>query len=232
MIVVRSFAVPRQRYLPTFAHLNYSVGALVLKENPQLSAAVGQCIAIWSYVDNEMGNLFGLLLGTESDAALEVFLSLRQLRTQLNTFRAAAKHRLEGKELLAFNAMLHVYGSLEAERNDLAHGCFGICPKDPTILFWISAKDHVWFQTEALSKESRGEIAEDRHTRLKENMYVYRLSDLEGVYKKMEEFWWATFYFNGYLRDPNSAGRGEEFRRLCSFPQIHQAMSQKPNTKT
>src|SRR5438552_3062442 len=162
--------MPRQPYLPTFGDLNYSVGALVLKEHPRLCAAVGQCIAIWSYVDNEMGNLFGLLLGTESDAALEVFLSLRQFRNQREALNAAAKHRLEGAELLALNAMLRVYGSLEAERNDLSHGCFGICPKDPTILFWIHVKDHVWFQTEVLSKESRGEIAEDRHTRLMEKI--------------------------------------------------------------
>ena len=68
-------------------------------------------------------------------------------------------------------------------------------------------KDHIWFQTEALSKESRGGIAADRHTRLKQKMYVYRLSDLESLYKQMEEFWWATFYFNGYLRDPEDTGR-------------------------
>jgi hypothetical protein len=179
-----------------------------------------------------MGNLFGLLLGTESDAALEVFLSLRQFRNQEAALIAAAKHRLVGTEHLTFNAMLRVYGSLEAERNYLAHGCFGICPKDPTLLFWIPVKDHVWFQTEVLSKESRGEIAEDRHARLKEKMYVYRLSDLENIYKQMEEFWWATFYFNGYLREPNNEGRVEEFRRLCCFPQIQQAMSQQENKKT
>ena len=224
--------MPRQPYLPIFGHLNYSIGALVLKEHPQFCAAIGQCIAIWSYVDNEMGNLFGLLLGTESDATLEVFLSLRRFSNQREALSAAARHKLKGAELLAFNAMLLVYGSLEAERNDLSHGCFGICPQDPTVLFWIHVKDHVWFQTEVLSKESRGEIAEDRHARLKENMYVYRLSDLESVYQQMEEFWWVAFYFNGYLRDPRNPGRAEEFRRLCTFPQIQRAMSQRSNAKT
>jgi hypothetical protein len=139
---------------------------------------------------------------------------------------------LKGQELAAFNAMLLVYGSLEAERNDLSHGCFGICPQDTTILFWIPIKDHVWFQTEGLSKESRGEIAEDRHVRLKGKTYVYRLSDLENIYKQMEEFWWAGFYFNGFLRDPTNARRQEEFLRLCNFPQIKHAMSQTRNTKT
>jgi hypothetical protein len=177
-----------------------------------------------------MGNLFGLLLGTESDAALQVFLSLRRFSNQRDALNAAATHRLKGQDLAAFNALMLVYQSLEAERNDLSHGCFGICFEDPTILFWIHVKDHVWFQAEALSKESRSEIAEDRHVRLKEKMYVYRLSDLENIYEQMEEFWWAGFYFNGYLRDPTNSGRQKEFHRLCNFPQIKHAMSQRTNT--
>jgi hypothetical protein len=220
----------RQPYLPAFAHLDYSVGALVLKENPQLSAAIGNCIAIWSYADNEMGNLFGLLLGTRSDAALEVFLSLRRFSNQQEALSAAARHTLKDAVLTAFNALLFVYRSLEKERNDLAHGCFGACPQDPTILFWIHVKDHVWVQTEVLSKESRREIDGDRHARLKEKMFVYRLSDLENLYQRMEEFWWAAFYFNGYLREPSNTGRLAEFHRLCTFPQIQNAISQQATT--
>ncbi|MGH8645899.1 MAG: hypothetical protein ACREX4_16140 [Gammaproteobacteria bacterium] len=119
-------------------------------------------------------------------------------------------------------AMMVVYGSLESDRNSLAHGCFGVCPEDSTILFWIDVKDHVHFQTEVLSKESRGEIPDDRHARLKEKLYVYSLSDLDDLHNKMEEFWWAVFYFNGYLRDPKNKWRAEEFTRLCTFPQIQQ----------
>jgi hypothetical protein len=38
----------------------------------------------------------------------------------------------------------------------------------------------------------------------------------------MEQFWWAIFYFNGYLREPKNAGRAAEFQRLCDFPLIRQ----------
>jgi hypothetical protein len=74
--------MPRQPYLPRFADLPYSIGALVPKERPYLCEAIGKCIAIWTHVDNEMGGLFSLLLGTQSEAALEVFLFLRQARDQ------------------------------------------------------------------------------------------------------------------------------------------------------
>lgn len=155
----------RQPYLPNFAKLNYSIGALVLKDRPDLCAAIGKCIAIWSQVDNEMGNLFSLLLGTESDAALEVFLSLRKSNNQSEALQAAAKYALIDEKLLCFKAMLAVYKSLESQRNCLAHGCFGICPENPEVLFWIAVKDHVHFQAEVLPKESRGEFSEDRQDR-------------------------------------------------------------------
>jgi hypothetical protein len=172
-----------------------------------------------------MGNLFGLLLGTESDAALEVFLSLRRATNQKSALKAAAKYSLSGQELTAFEAVMIVYESLETERNALAHGCFGVCPDDPSLLFWIEAKHYVHFQTETLSKESKGEFAADRHARLKKNLYVYRSTDLQSLYEDMEQFWWAIFYFNGYRREPKNAGRAAEFQRLCAFPQIQQEIS-------
>jgi hypothetical protein len=215
----------RQPYLPNFAKLNYSIGALVIKERPDLCAGIGKCVAIWSQVDNEMGNLFSLMLGTESDAALEVFLSLRKSHNQFEALQLAAKYSLADEKFLCFEAMMMIYKGLETDRNCLAHGCFGICPEEPTVLFWIAVKDHVHFQVESLSKESRGEFSEDRHAKLKEKLYVYRLSDLDALYNKMEEFWWTIFYFNGYLREPNNTGRIEEFRRILASPQIKQATS-------
>jgi len=215
--------MPRQPYLPTFAHLNYAVGALVLKERPELCAAIGKSIAMWSQVDNEMGCLLGILLGTDSDAALEVFLSLRRASNQIEALTAAAKHKLSGQELDAFRAICRVYTSLEKQRNDLAHGCFGICEQDTTVLFWIEVKDHVHFQTDTLTREARGDFPPDRHERLKKNMYVYRLSDLEMLYEDMEKFWWTIFYFNGYLRDPKNSYRIAEFDRLREFAAIKNA---------
>jgi hypothetical protein len=217
--------MPKQLYLPAFSKSNYAIGALTLKDRPDFCMAIGKCIAVWTYVDNEMGNLFSLLLGTESDAALEVFLSLRQFRHQREALEAAAKHSLSGHDLTAFQALTSVYCSLDSQRNDLAHGCFGICPDDPSLLLWIDVKHHVHFQTETLSKEARGHFSEDRHARLKENLYVYRKQDLENLYAEMEEFWWAVFYLNGYLREPTNSGRIAEFRKLCTFPKIKQEIS-------
>jgi hypothetical protein len=196
------------------------VGALVLKERPEICARIGKVVAIWGQVDNEMGNLLGILLGTESEATLEVFLSLRRSSNQRDALASAARFTLKGRDFDTFSAILKVYGSLESQRNALAHGCFGICPDDESLLFWIDIKHHVHFQAEILSRELRGEIADDRHKRLKENMFVYRLADLDTLYDDMEDFWWATFYFNGYLREPTNTGRVAEHEKLREFPSI------------
>lgn len=222
----------RQPYLPTYAKKPYAVGALILKDSPRFCEAIGKCIAIWTQVDNEMGCLLGILLGANSDATIEVFLSLRRASSQRDALAAAALHTLQGDELAACNAILAVYKSLERQRNDLAHGCYGTCPEDPDILFWIDVKEHVHFQTETLALEHQGIIHEDRHKRLKANLFVYRMKDLHDLYEKMEQFWWATFYFNGYLRERQNPLRAQEFQKLCSYPDIQREISRQTGALT
>lgn len=211
--------MPRQPYLPRFADLPYSIGALVPKERPYLCEAIGKCIAIWTHVDNEMGGLFSLLLGTQSEAALEVFLFLRQARDQRAALKAAAKYALFGFSLKVFSATMTAYLALEKERNALSHGCFGICPTDENILFWIDVKEHVHFHVEALTSELKGKIGDDRHKRLKENLFVYRKSDLDKIYDDMEKFWWWIFEFNNVLRRGPPIDE-TTFHKLCTSPHI------------
>jgi hypothetical protein len=217
--------MPRQPYLPVYQDRPYVVGAFVLKNRDDLAAPIGKIMSLWSQVDNEMGNLFSLLLGTESEAALAVFLTLRRASNQREALAEAAKYKLADDDLLTFEALSKVYGSIEKERNTLAHGCFGICETDPDLLFCIDPKDHVHFIVETLSSEARGNISKDRHARLKENMYVYRKADLHKMYQDMESFWWAAFYFNGYLRRPAEAARIAELAKLREYPLIKNVLA-------
>jgi hypothetical protein len=218
--------MPRQPFLPAFSKVRYSIGAHELKERPEFCAAIGKCIGIWTYVDNEMGDLFSLLLDTQSAASLEVFLSLRRSSSQREALQIAAKHALPaGDVLTGFEAIMVVYRSLEAQRNDFAHGCFGIAPDEPDLLLWIDVKHHVHFQTDVLMKEKKGIIEADRHVALKRNLFVYRMPDLTGLYDQMEEFWWAVFWLNGFLRDIANPLRAAEFRKLCALPQIQREIS-------
>lgn len=222
----------RQPFLPAFEHLQFAVGALVLNDRPALTSAIGRCIAIWSQVDNEMGNLFGILLGTDSEAALEVFLSLRRSANQRDALKSAAKYKLADEEHQFFEALMIVYASLEKERNCLAHGCFGVAANDPSILLWIDIKDHVHFQTDILARLNRGDSVPDPHKRLKEHMYVYRSSDLGSIQEDMEQCWNAARHFNTYLRNRSGPRQLIEFKHSQSFPLIKAALAQLERKKT
>jgi len=112
-----------QPYLPAFSTRPYSVGFEALKERPNFAAAIGRCINIWSYVDNELGNLFGILLSTNSDAAYRVFSILRRWTNQREALNGAADGRLIGEDRNIYEALLSEYTSLEKQRNDLGHTC-------------------------------------------------------------------------------------------------------------
>jgi len=166
-----------QPFLPTFTNKRYSVGPNWINQRPKLAAAITHCISIWSYVDNELGGLFGILLGTESMAAYRVFLVLRRWSNQRKTLDAAAEGVLKGDETSTYRALIVEYGSLEQQRNELGHGCFGICPEDEDLLFVINVEHHVLWQADVIPKLAAG-VAVRPHQGLVEKMYVYRLADL------------------------------------------------------
>jgi hypothetical protein len=202
-----------QPYLPYFKDKRYSIGFQALNERPELAAAVGKCLATWSWVDNELGGLFGILLGTETEAAHRVFLTLRRWSNQRQALDVAAQAALTGDPLKTYGALVLRYNALEAERNDLGHGCFGICPDDQDLLFMIKVEHHIVWQADIIPKLAAG-TAGDPHEGLKQKLYVYRLRDLTRLHSKMERMWWDMFYFNGYLRDPQEPRRIAEFRKV------------------
>lgn len=205
-----------QPYLPTFSNKRYSVGFQALKERPAFAEIIGLCVSIWSYVDNEIGGLFGILLGTDSEAAHRVFLVLRRWSNQQEALNAAAESKLSGDEMALYQALITDYKSLESQRNEIAHGCFGICPDDDSLLFVIKVLHHVIWQADILPKHMKGIIPVDSHQGLKERMYVYSLMELETLYNRMEKLWFDIFYFNGYLRDPANSLRHAELKNLLA----------------
>jgi hypothetical protein len=212
-------------YLPTFKDKRYDIGFDKVAERPKLEGVVGRCIALWSWVDNELGGLFGILLKTESDAAQRVFLVLRRSSYQRDALKAAAEGVLSGDEMATFEALMVEYRSLESQRNDLSHGCFGICPDDDDLLFMIKVEHHVIWQTDVLPKLVAGTTGPDPHQGLKEKLMVYRLEDLERLHAQMKQLWWDMFHFNGYLREPKTSGRVAEFRELFSTARIQQRIN-------
>lgn len=210
--------MPRQPFLPAFATLDYAIGAMVLKERPAHCALIGKCIGLWTHVDCEMGNLFSILLGTESEAALSVFLTLRRSSNQREALDAAATPKLLGETRLIFDALMAAYRSLELQRNALAHGVFGLAGNDEDALLWMELKDYVHFQADVVPRLIKGENLPDPHANLKTKLFVYRLADLEALYLEMEQFWELIWAFNAHLRYETTPLAGMHLRNLRASP--------------
>jgi hypothetical protein len=203
-------------YVPTFSDKQYYVGLEAINERPAFAEMIGRCISSWSYVDNEIEGLFGILLGTESEAAHRVFLVLRRGAYQSKALKAAAEAKLSGNEMALCQKVMADYESLGLQRHTLAHSCFGICPDDDSLLFVIKVEHHVIWQADILPKLTKGIIPADSHEGLKQKMFVYKLSELEELYIRIKQFWFDLFYFNGYLRDRSNSGRQAEFAKLLA----------------
>jgi hypothetical protein len=81
---------------------------------------------IWPPAEAEMALVLGLLLGAENAAAMAVFQSLRRSSSQREAIAEAGKIRLPPSDQDLLNAVLNVHKSIEAERNALAYGHFGM----------------------------------------------------------------------------------------------------------
>jgi hypothetical protein len=203
----------RQRYLPTFKHKTYAVGANTLAQRPEFLQAIGMCIATWSYVDNEVSGLFGILLTTGSEAAHRVFQLLRRWSHQRDALRAAAQGRLKGDAATMFRVVIDEYCALEGERNFLAHSCFGTCDEDKDLLFAIGVDHHVLWQADVLPKHFAGIPVPDPHEGLKKDLFVYRMRDFQQLHKRIDFLLWDLFHLNAHLRNPAHAGVTSEFRK-------------------
>lgn len=215
-----------QPFLPQYDGRSYSVGFEALKSRPQLAEAIGKIIGVWSHVSYEIAFMFANLLGSDSPVAHRVFVLLRRWQNQQDVLDAAAEARLTGEALAVYRALAKEYGSLEKQRNDLAHFLPGYIEDDPNLLLIVSLGEMAAWHVEIVPKLDRHEAGPDPHRGLKENMRVYSLPELKTRHADMESLWYGLHHFNGYLRDPQPARRDRDLRRVLGQPYIQRHLAQ------
>jgi hypothetical protein len=68
--------------------------------------------------------------------------------------------------------------SLVSDRNDLAHGIFGVMPDYPKSLIWVPSAKHAAWLTRANQRAWNLEFDPDPHSPLRKELFVYTLDDL------------------------------------------------------
>jgi hypothetical protein len=225
--------MPRQPYLkvvPNPKSTTIEVSTESIGQRPELETLIGNCLMAWPHVEAEMALLLGQLLGTENAAALAVFQALRQSRAQRDLISEAAKVSLnaEDQELLA--AILGVHKAIEAERNALTHGHFGISNRIPDGIIWMNSADYVSVRS-SIAITPIPSWDDERHLKLLATISVYKAADLTAIFEDMIET--ANIWQNliVYLRSP-SRTRAGIYRQLCDRPHIARELAKSRQKST
>jgi hypothetical protein len=186
----------------------------------------------WSNIELQMALLLGVLLNATNEAAVAVYLSLRAGRVRQDAINAAANAVLSGEVLELYRAIVDFHRSVEVQRNDLAHGCYGTTDAIPDGVLWMEAQ-HVanfmldfWNKVEhsrptgppiPTSREEEQKIQEQNLNR----MFVYREKDVKQLLTDIEALWRTLGSFIYFLR--NSKPR-EIYDRLCNELHVKTAL--------
>lgn len=198
--------MPRQPFLPTHskADLVYGIGHIAKK--PKIAEALGRCIMSWSYVDWQMANLLAALMKANSKASVAIFLTLRNARAQRDVLVAAAEMTLMGTDRDKFDAIMLIYGSLQTQRADIAHGVFGsIRDGEGDEIPWIETKNlsKDWIDRFHTPKNQNLYQEQDDGLIQEQNTYIYKLADLERLESEIIQLWRVAFAFTSYLNFPD-----------------------------
>jgi hypothetical protein len=211
----------RKPLAKSYPNAKSTMGVGYIEDRPKAAALVGRIITSWADIEVQAARLLAELMGANIPQAAAVFGSLRNSRAQSDALSAAAEVVLNEQDLELFHAYIARKASLEKERNDLAHGCFGVSVSIPDHIVWVSQSDFLAFT--AAHKASQNTFD------LKEKQFVYELGTLERIAQEIAEFYSQLGFFTGYLVARHGGLDGEAFRvsrycELCNQPHIKEAL--------
>jgi hypothetical protein len=219
--------MPRQPFLPKYSKADLIFGIAHVSKKPKIAEAIGRCIMIWSYVDWQMAVLLAAMMKANSEASVAIFLTLRNARAQRDVLVAAADMTLSTSDRRIFDAIMLVYGSLQSERANIAHGIFGsFSPDQGDEMPWIETKNlsKEWIEQFHRPKPIKTSQQSDGKLPLKRSTYIYKLADLEHLEAEIGELWHVAFAFTSYLHFPGLPGSMEALEKACASPRMVQAL--------
>lgn len=219
--------MPRQPYLQLASpadETTLDIGAGAIGKQPALEKIIGECLISWPHVEAEMALFLGEILGTENAASSAVYQILRRSSAQREAVTEAARAGLSQVDQEITNALLNVHKSIEAERNALAHGHFGLANTIPDGIVWMTSSDYVNIRIFLISRPAAIWNPQNKKTLLS-RVWVYREPDLKAILDDIRELAGLWYSAIKYLRLPEgSEGRAQVYRQLCERPHIRREL--------
>src|ERR1700722_10175401 len=139
----RGSAVPRQPFSTKFPGARVELGPHHLASRPLASSLIAQCIAWWTEVELSTAVLLARMLKANTEPVVALYFSLTNERAKREAMTSIAESTFNAEDMRLFSAIILLKKSLEGQRNDLAHGLFGITDRDDEGVAWISTKDRI-----------------------------------------------------------------------------------------
>jgi hypothetical protein len=152
------------------------IGTEAAHERPELQRIIGGCLMSWPFVETELALLLGRLLGSPNEAAIAVFQLIRRSTTQRDAILEAGRYTLNSDDQELLIAVMNLVKPVEAERNALAHGHFGVSSLLPKDLLWQDTVDYLAHRTNVTL---RGQLGwdKDKHDSIMKTFFVYTKAD-------------------------------------------------------
>lgn len=198
------------------------MGVGYVEDRPAVAAIIGRIITSWADIEVACAMLLAEMMKTDAAPAAAVFGSLRSSRAQQDALNAVALTVLSEADHDLFAAHMARRSALEKERNDLAHGCFGVCIPIKDGIVWASQADYIAFQATFKTDP-------DALLKFRSKQFVYEEGTLERIAQEIEEFHGQLKSLTGYLWSYRQGPQGEAFRamrypQLCDPAHIRQAL--------
>ena len=207
---------PKQPMLPIHKKAKPTFGIGALEQRPMAAQVIARCIAYWTSVETTTARLLSRLIGTNTDAAIAVYLTLRNNSAKRSALDAAAKVRLNTKDLILFDALLKYRKSIEKDRNDMAHGVFGIAASIKTGVLWTTTQNYTDYST----RVEKDGVTEELRNIFHRRVYVYEIGTLEYIACEIENLERLTGIFNGYLLSDSTEWKDQRYIEICAEPAI------------
>lgn len=204
-----------------YPNAKVTMGVGFIEDRPRAAMLVGRIVTSWADIEIQYTRLLAELMQTNIPAVSAVFGTLRTSQSQSNAVLAAAEVVLDKDDLVLLQAYNNRKAILAKERNDLAHGCFGVSVSIPEHIVWISQADFLALNAARAGKK------EDLDLSAKQ--FVYEIGTLERIAQEIIEFYHQVAAYTGYLLYRHDGQKGLAFKRirypeLCDQPHIKQQL--------
>jgi hypothetical protein len=191
-----------------------------MAQRPTIAIEIAKAIAEWSHVECLLGVTLAVILETEAQTGLQMFLSLTSSSNQIALVSAAAKAKLTIADEELFSAVMILVRSAAKERHRLAHWSYAISNELPDDLLLVDPADLAPFYANQLGyHDPMADIERSK-------VYVLTHTDAQRIVEQIKSVELFVDWLINIFSMSDRGERAEQRQQLCKRPQILEALRQ------